>query len=257
MRHDDLCLARRRAGKQRDNYRNCVSWVTTDPVRRRRREAERWRDTGGGLPARHCRALALGGPGEVRRCGDRSRGRRGGNGERGRLCQSSGPGGGVPYGRRAMPRGRGFSSTGRWPPRRIMPEALDGRARAAAAFRDFTGAIADLDRLLVIQPGNAEALALRAAAKRQSGDQAQGGLADCRGSGRRRSQIPRWLISSAARRAPSQATGSAPKRIGRKPPRSIPAVRPGNSPKQIWSVCAVLLSLRSRHRDAQRPSGRT
>jgi len=49
-------------------------------------------------------------------------------------------------------------------------QALDGRARAAAAQRDFVAAIADLDRLLWVAPNDAEALALRAAARRQSGD---------------------------------------------------------------------------------------
>ncbi len=56
-------------------------------------------------------------------------------------------------------------------------EALDGRARAAAAQRDFAGAIQDLDRLLWLVPADAEALALRAAARRQTGD-AAGALSD-------------------------------------------------------------------------------
>ena len=55
-------------------------------------------------------------------------------------------------------------------------EALDGRARAAAALGDFPAAIADLDRAIALSP-NAEAYALRAAARRQSGD-LPGGLAD-------------------------------------------------------------------------------
>ncbi len=48
--------------------------------------------------------------------------------------------------------------------------ALDGRARAAAAQRDFAGAISDLNRLLWLVPNDAEALSLRAAARRQTGD---------------------------------------------------------------------------------------
>ncbi len=55
--------------------------------------------------------------------------------------------------------------------------ALDGRARAAAAQRDFAGAIADLNRLLWLVPNDAEALSLRAAARRQTNDVA-GALAD-------------------------------------------------------------------------------
>ena len=51
-------------------------------------------------------------------------------------------------------------------------EALDGRARAAAAQRDFAGAITDLNRLLWLTPNDSEALSLRAAARRQSGDRA-------------------------------------------------------------------------------------
>ena len=56
-------------------------------------------------------------------------------------------------------------------------QALDGRARASAAQRDFAAAIADLDRLLWMVPGDAEALALRAAARRQSGDR-NGAMSD-------------------------------------------------------------------------------
>jgi len=56
-------------------------------------------------------------------------------------------------------------------------EALDGRSRAAAAQRDFAGAITDLNRLLWLVPDDAEVLSLRAAARRQTGDRA-GALAD-------------------------------------------------------------------------------
>jgi tetratricopeptide (TPR) repeat protein len=56
-------------------------------------------------------------------------------------------------------------------------EALDGRARARAAQRDFAGAVEDLNRLLWLSPNDVEGLSLRAAARRQSGD-AAGALAD-------------------------------------------------------------------------------
>ena len=43
---------------QQGNYINCLDWVATDPSQALR-DAEGWRDAGGGLAARHCRALAL------------------------------------------------------------------------------------------------------------------------------------------------------------------------------------------------------
>jgi len=150
------------------NYRNCVDWVAVDPGRALT-DAEGWRDAGGGLAARHCRALALA---ALENYGDAaseaeavaammpmSQARANLLVQAGEFRMAAGD----PYTARAQ-----FDQALLDSPDDV--DALDGRARALAASGDMAGAIIDLDRVLQLRPGDVEALSLRAAARRQSGD---------------------------------------------------------------------------------------
>ena len=163
------------APAQNANYRNCVGWVAADPSRALQ-DAESWRDAGGGLAARHCRALALAALDDfgnaaleaesVAAAMPPSDARVNLLVQAGEFRMASGD----PYGAKTQ-----FDTALRESP--DSPDALDGRARAVAATGDMQGAIADLNRVLVQRPGDVEALSLRAAALRQTGDLA-GALAD-------------------------------------------------------------------------------
>lgn len=153
---------------QQENYRNCVDWVAAD-ASQALRDAEGWRDAGGGLAARHCRALALaalddfsGAAMEAESVANSmppSDARVNLLVQAGEFRMASGD----PYGARAQ-----FDAALLESPDNT--EALEGRASAFAASGYMQGAITDLNRLIALQPGNADAFSLRAAASRQSGN---------------------------------------------------------------------------------------
>lgn len=151
------------------DYDTCIAQAQSNPVQGLT-SAQNWRDTGGGgQAARHCRSIALAALGSfaeaagvaealavetddlpaksdlLAQAGDFQ------------LAASN------PTAARAL-----YDRALAAEPSSI--EALDGRARAAAAARDFNTAITDLNRLLWLLPNDAEALSLRAAARRQTGD---------------------------------------------------------------------------------------
>lgn len=170
-----LCTFPTLALGQADNYDNCVKWVAGDPSQALN-HANNWRDAGGGLPARHCRVLALAAMNDFSTAALEAE-----------SIAAETPNGSdyvnllIQAGEFRMAAGDGLGARTQFD-RALSKEpgngdALDGRARAAAALGDFPAAIADLDALIALQPSNAEAYALRAAARRQSGDKA-GGLAD-------------------------------------------------------------------------------
>ncbi len=158
------------------DYDTCIAQAQANPVQGLT-SAQNWRDTGGGgQAARHCRSIALAALGSfaeaaqvteslavetpdlpakadlLTQAGDFQ------------LAASN------PTAARAL-----YDRALAAEPSSI--EALDGRARAAAANKDFATAITDLNRLLWLLPNDAEALSLRAAARRQTGDTA-GALTD-------------------------------------------------------------------------------
>lgn len=157
------------------NYRNCVGWVAADPTRALT-DAEGWRDSGGGLAARHCRALALAAMDRFSEAASEAE-----------SVANSMPQSDarvnllVQAGEFRMASGDPYTARAQFDQALLeMPDntdALDGRARAVAATGDMQGAIADLNRVIFQRPGDVEALALRAAALRQTGDLA-GALAD-------------------------------------------------------------------------------
>lgn len=138
--------------------------------------ADAWHASGGGDAARHCRAMALAALGsfaEAARGVEALARRTEDPGAQADLHAQAGDfrmAAGDPVSARES-----FDRALAAEPQNVA--ALDGRARAAAAQRDFAGAIADLDSLLWMVPDDAEALSLRAAARRQSGDRA-GAMAD-------------------------------------------------------------------------------
>lgn len=164
-----LLIAAPTVGMAQDaNYRNCVGWVSVDPSRALQ-DAERWRDSGGGLAARHCRALALAAMDDFNGAAQEAESVANAmppSDARVNLLVQSGEfrmATGDPYGAKAQ-----FDQALIESP--DSAEALDGRARALAASGDLAGAINDLNRVVSLRPNDAEALALRAAARRQTGD---------------------------------------------------------------------------------------
>ena len=164
---------------QDENYRNCVDWVAIDPGRALT-DAEGWRDAGGGLAARHCRALALAALEDYGNAAVEAEAvavQMPSSQARANLLVQAGEfrmAAGDPYTARNQ-----FDLALADAPNDV--DALDGRARALAASGDMASAIADLDRVLQLRPGDVEALSLRAAARRQSGDLA-GALTDAEGA---------------------------------------------------------------------------
>lgn len=157
------------------NYRNCVAWVEHDP-NQALRDAEGWRDAGGGLAARHCRALALATLGDFGQAAQESQS----------IAAEMPPSAArldalISAGEYFMSAGDPYSARQQFDQALTdspnNPEALESRARSLAAAGDMAAAMSDLNLLLSVAPGNVEALSLRAAAKRRMGDPA-GALAD-------------------------------------------------------------------------------
>jgi len=157
------------------NYRNCVAWVEHDP-NQALRDAEGWRDAGGGLAARHCRALALATLGDFGQAAQEAQS----------IAAEMPPSPDrldalISAGEYFMSAGDPYSARQQFDQALVdspnNPEALESRARSLAAAGDMPAAMTDLDLLLGLAPGNVEALTLRAAAKRRLGDPA-GALAD-------------------------------------------------------------------------------
>jgi len=157
------------------NYRNCVDWVEVDP-NRALQDAEGWRNAGGGLAARHCRALALATLGDFGQAAQESQS----------IAAEMPPSEArldalISAGEYFMAAGDPYSARQQFDlalsdsPNNI--EALESRARSLAAAGDMNGAMTDLNTLLSYSPGSVEALTLRAAAKRRLGDHA-GAIAD-------------------------------------------------------------------------------
>ncbi len=153
---------------QQGNYRNCVDWVAADPSQALR-NAEGWRDAGGGLAARHCRSLALAALDDFT----------------GAALEAESVAASMPAsdtrvnlliqaGEFRMAAGDPYSARAQFDAALLdapdNAEALEGRATAMAATGDMRSAIADLNRVIALQPDNVDALSLRAAALRQSGD---------------------------------------------------------------------------------------
>lgn len=149
-------------------YDSCIATAQTQPASGLS-VADQWYASGGGDAARHCRVIALASLGSF--------------GEAARLVEEIAEGTADAAGKSDLyaqagdfRMAQGDAAAARMAFGRALAlepsslEALDGRARAAAAQRDFPAAIADLNNLLWAVPNDSEALALRAAARRQSGD---------------------------------------------------------------------------------------
>lgn len=153
---------------QQDNYRNCVDWVAADPSQALR-DAEGWRDAGGGLAARHCRALALAALDDFNGAALEAESVAASmppSDARVNLLVQAGEfrmATGDPYGARAQ-----FDAALLEAPNHA--DALEGRATTMASTGDIQGAINDLNRVISLEPGNVDALSLRAAALRRNGD---------------------------------------------------------------------------------------
>ncbi len=156
-------------------YDDCIALAQATPASGLS-AADTWYASGGGDAARHCRAIALAALGSFAEASRTIEQVAQGTGDIGARADLFAQAGGFqmaasdPFSARRL-----FDQALTLEPENF--DALDGRARAAAAQRDFAGAITDLNRLLWMVPNDAEALALRAAARRQSGDRA-GALAD-------------------------------------------------------------------------------
>ncbi len=157
------------------NYRNCVDWLGHDP-NRALQDSEGWRDAGGGLAARHCRALALATLGRFGEAATESQS----------IAAEMPPSAArldalISAGEYYMSAGDAYSARLQFDQALTdspnNTEALESRARSLAATGDMQSAMRDLDLLLSLAPGNVEALTLRAAAKRRAGDPA-GALSD-------------------------------------------------------------------------------
>lgn len=153
---------------QQDNYRNCVDWVAADPTQALR-DAEGWRDAGGGLAARHCRALALAALDDFN----------GAAVEAESVAASMPPSDArvnllVQAGEFRMATGDPYSARAQFDAALLEApnntDALEGRATTMASTGDIQGAINDLNRVISLEPGNVDALSLRAAALRRNGD---------------------------------------------------------------------------------------
>ena len=151
-------------------YQDCLALVRRNPEEGFA-QAQLWQNTGGGLPAQHCAALALV---ELKHYGDAAD----------RLEQL------LPLAEKQAPHLTVAildQAANAWllaeqpdRARKLLdialkaapdtPDLLIDRALAAAALNDYAAARRDLDVALRADPTRADALALRAAARRQTGD---------------------------------------------------------------------------------------
>lgn len=151
-------------------YQDCLALVRRNPEEGFA-QAQLWQGTGGGLPARHCAALALV---ELRHFGDAAD----------RLEQL------LPLAETQAPHltvALLNQAANAWlladQPQRAKqlldialkaapdtPDLLIDRALSLAALNDYAAAKRDLDVALRVDPAREDALALRAAARRQTGD---------------------------------------------------------------------------------------
>lgn len=151
-------------------YDSCIATAQASPASGLS-VADAWHATGGGDAARHCRVIALaslGSFGEAARAAEDLAATTADATGRSDLYAQAGDFR-MAQGDAASARSL-FGQALALDPSSMI--ALDGRARAAAAQRDFQAAIADLNSLLWVVPNDAEALSLRAAARRQTGDTA-------------------------------------------------------------------------------------
>lgn len=156
-------------------YDECIATAQREPASGLS-VADRWHESGGGDAARHCRAVALASLGSFAEAARTVEALAQGTGDSAAQADLYAQAGDFQMAAGDAVAARRFFDRAL----ALEPEnfaALDGRARAAAAQRDFAGAITDLNRLLWLVPNDAEALSLRAAARRQTGDTG-GALAD-------------------------------------------------------------------------------
>lgn len=148
-----------------EDYDACVELVGRDPPRAEV-EAGRWAASGGGSPARHCRALALAAQGAERRAAEllaaiATEDRTLPDGVRAELLVQAGE----------LYLGAGELASGRAAADRALRLAADPRpalvlsARLRAEAGDWQGAVADLDHALARGEPDAALLVLRASAR--------------------------------------------------------------------------------------------
>lgn len=162
-----------RPTSEAEHYRACISLTERAPEEALE-SAFAWRDFGGGVPARHCAALALVAMGRYRQAATRlellAREMAGEAGEwrADVLAQAGNAWLLAGEDRRAT---AAFTLALSLAPE--DPDLLIDRARASAASADFDGALADLDRALALDPTRIDAMIYRAAAWRHRGDRAR------------------------------------------------------------------------------------
>ena len=155
------------AGAAEERYDICAALTQSDP-QAAFDMASRWAWKGGGAAARHCRALARANLGDPRAAAEEIRtlaaeidapdSRGEAFAQAGLLFLEAAE---------AQSAEAAFSDAIRFAP---GPGAYGGRARARAALENWAGAAADLDAAIAFAPADVELLALRAAARRKSGD---------------------------------------------------------------------------------------
>lgn len=155
-----------------DRYRECIALVNENPDKARETAAQ-WAATGGGGLARHCAAIALIAQGaelaaaeELTRLGAEG----GGIGEADRVSALMLAGDLWLRNGQTTLAGKVFERAALLAP--DAPDPLVGQAKAAAAEQSLQEADALLTAALELDPNDAEALTLRAAARRSLGDPA-------------------------------------------------------------------------------------
>lgn len=156
--------------EQSGRYDSCINQVELNP-RAAIGVAEAWENAGGGLPAGHCKALALLYSGEEEKAATLLVALAFSKPEpdidlRADLLAQAGNAY-LMAGRAAAAREALTNALGLRPD---DPDLLIDRARAAAMEKNWPSAIADLSRAYEIAPARADILVLRASARKESGD---------------------------------------------------------------------------------------
>ena len=156
--------------EQSGRYDSCVNQVEINPAAAIA-VAQAWEDTGGGLPAGHCKALAMLYAGDEEKAATLLVSLAYSTPEppvdlRADLLSQAGNA--YLMAERAAAARESFSHALEFRPG--DPDLLIDRARAFAMERDWQNAIADLSRAYDIAPARADVLVLRASARKESGD---------------------------------------------------------------------------------------
>ena len=164
-----LAVPHARAADERDDYAACLARAERVPSEAFER-ALAWRHEGGGLPARHCAALALVSLGQHAAAAERLQRlaedmQAAGHDNAAEVFGQAGNawllGGSPERAQTALSAALKLESRD--------PELLIDRARAFAASGGYERAAEDLDRALELAPGRADALTFRASARRRLG----------------------------------------------------------------------------------------